>query len=436
MKNLILTLGLILSLNAQAKVTALFHPYDNTLKQIATWFAQAQGRIDIAMYNLDTTEKSDVIAFLKSSETQSKIQSGSLQVRMIFEGYAAPEQNEAKMKVVEDIGIDVRFLGSGKKVHHKFAVIDGNTNDAKLITGSANWSLSSLTSYNENILFITEEQELAESFQQQFELLWANAKEFGQTGNAAPIIVDSVDMATDTQSHFNSDNFKFGPGGVKNDPNAEGFRLTRQVVQAIESAKTEIEIASTRLKLRPIYEALREAGERGVKIKMVISQDDFLPIWAREKAELKDCADIYEPKCSSGVSYGQFLAEVPNAEVRVKYYNLKYSEYISKQMHSKYILIDGTHLLSGSFNWSVSSEREHIENLVELSGPKHTEVLEQYSADFARLWDMGRANYETLLNTVTSAPTDSGIKCGFDPMTLEYTEIDALLAAFKSKKCK
>lgn len=431
-----LSCSLLVTFSAEAKVAALFHPYDNTLAQIAGWFAQAQGRIDIAMYNLETSEKSEVIAFLKKPETQQRIQNGNLKVRMVFEGYGTDEQNEVRMKEIETTGIDVRYLGASKKVHHKFAVIDGDTNSARLITGSANWSLSSLKNYNENILFIDHQQELAEAFQQQFELLWKNAKTYGNDLQAAPIAVESVDMTADTKAHFNSENFKFGPGGVKNDPKAEGFHLTRQVVRAIESAQSEIEIASTRLKLRPIYEALKKAAERGVKVKMVISMDDFEPIWIREKSPMKECADFYEPSCSSGTSFGIFLSEIPNAEVRVKYYNLKYREYITKQMHSKYILIDGKHLLTGSFNWSVSSEKEHIENIVELSGSEHAEVLAQFQQDFTKLWDMGRANYDGLLNKVTAAPSEEPLKCGFEPMVLEYSQIDNLLKAFTGKKCQ
>lgn len=424
------------SFAAEAKITALFHPYDNTLKAIADIFATAESRIDIAMYNLETSDKSEVIAFLKTPAIQERINNKSLKIRMLFEGYGTDEQNAVRMKEVETIGIDVRFLGAAKKVHHKFAIVDGHTANPRLITGSANWSLSSLKSYNENILFAEGETELAQAYQEQFEMLWKYSKAFENDLQIAPIQIDSVDLDSETQAYFNSVNFKFSAGGVKNNPKAEGFHLTRQVIRAIEGAEHEIEIASTRLKLRPIFEALKAAGERGVKIKMIISQDDFIPLWVREGEALPECTNVFDAKCSSGISFGSFLDQVPNAEVRVKYYNLRYSEYISRQMHSKYILIDGKHLLTGSFNWSVSSEQNHIENLVELSGAKHADLMAQYDRDFTNLWDMGRAGYDDLLKTVQAAPVGSEtLTCAFEPMVLEYEKIDALLLAFKDKKC-
>ncbi len=47
------------------------------------------------------------------------------------------------------------------KVHHKFAVIDSALSTHRVITGSANWSLSSYHNYNENIVFFDQEPEVA-----------------------------------------------------------------------------------------------------------------------------------------------------------------------------------------------------------------------------------------------------------------------------------
>jgi phosphatidylserine/phosphatidylglycerophosphate/cardiolipin synthase-like enzyme len=52
-------------------------------------------------------------------------------------------------------------------MHHKFMVTD----DAHLITGSYNWTLSAAKYNHENIL-LTTESGVVKSFLKQFELLW------------------------------------------------------------------------------------------------------------------------------------------------------------------------------------------------------------------------------------------------------------------------
>ena len=48
----------------------------------------------------------------------------------------AEEKKEAKMKKLEDLGVDARYLGMSRKMHHKFATIDSSADHPVLITGS------------------------------------------------------------------------------------------------------------------------------------------------------------------------------------------------------------------------------------------------------------------------------------------------------------
>ena len=153
MKTLIIALSLVVASFAQAKVEVLFHPHDPTLEQISQWIMEAESTVDIAMYNMETGSSSPVIQALKSPDVQARLHSGQLQMRLLFEGYGTPEENSKKMAALEELGLDVRFLGKVVKVHHKFAVMDAGLRNHRVVTGSANWSLSSYRNYNENILF-------------------------------------------------------------------------------------------------------------------------------------------------------------------------------------------------------------------------------------------------------------------------------------------
>lgn len=428
----LVTTGLT-SFSVEAKVFAQFHPRDPSLQTIATYLHQAQNQIDIAMYNMDSTPDNPIIEALTSPEFQNRIQSGDLTVRMVFEGYEAQNENNQKMAEFEALGIDVRYLGSSKKVHHKFAVIDAYSERPVLISGSANWSLNSQRFYNENILFFENEPAMALAFQEEFNLLWEVGVEFGRA-MATPSPQAASGVSPDPMAFFNTENFKITESGLRKDSELSGYTLTREVVELIDEARSHIEIATTRIKLRPIYEALVRAAARGVKVQIVVTMGEYTYKSRREKTHLEDCMEIYDPSCSSGHNFAIHLAgeEFPgheNVDVRIKFFNLNTEAYLSKQMHSKYILVDGQKLLTGSFNWSYSAEYNHIENLIRLEGSMYQEVLNQFSADFATLWSAERDRYTSLLNQIETAVSHShDMNCDFEPMTLEFHEIDYLLS--------
>lgn len=402
MKSLFALFFVLFTLQAQAKVEVLFHPHDPTLEKIAQWISEAQGTVDIAMYNMETSQSSPVIQELSSPRTQQRIQNGQLQIRLIFEGYATPEENAKKMAELENLGIDVRYLGKSVKVHHKFAVIDSASNTSRVITGSANWSLSSYRNYNENIVFFDGESEVTGRYQHEFNRLWMNAKEFGQR-HKSQIVELEYDAQDDIEVFFNSPR-------TLDKKSDEPANLTEQVVRLIEGAQNNLKIATTRVRLQPVVEALSAAADRGVQIRLLISQDDFMDIGRRAK----------------------YLLNHPNLQVRVKFYNLDVSEYMAFQMHNKFMIVDDETVLTGSFNWSESSEKSHIENLVELRGHVAQDVLPTYDQEFENLWTMGRSQLQPLIGNLKGSRQTS---CEISPVALSVPEV-RLLLKFAPEQCK
>src|SRR5205085_4752395 len=78
-------------------------------------------------------------------------------------------------------GVDVRYVN--KIMHHKLLIVDGPRSDAaaaktaKLVMGSANWSSSAATRFDENTVFVSENPELALRFQREFDLMWEHTKD-------------------------------------------------------------------------------------------------------------------------------------------------------------------------------------------------------------------------------------------------------------------
>jgi Phosphatidylserine/phosphatidylglycerophosphate/cardiolipin synthases and related enzymes len=396
MKSLLSVFVLTLAFQAHARVEALFHPFDPTLEKIAQWISEADQTVDIAMYNMETGGSSPVILALKSPMIQKRLASGQLKIRVIFEGYGPLADRNQKMQALESLGIDVRYLGKSVKVHHKFAVIDSRShNNHRVISGSANWSLSSYRNYNENILFFESEKEITAEYQNEFTRLWNAAREFGKASDELKSEANELHAdQSDIRVHFNS--------GRTLDKSLAPVEITEHLVELIDQAQSEIAVASTRIRRTAILEALQRAADRGVQIRLVISQDDYQDLYKR----------------------AEYLLNNPNIQLRVKLYSLKVSDYMTYQMHNKFMIMDGKTLFTGSFNWSDSSEYNHIENVVELSGNVGAEVIPSYTKHFTTLWNLGRDQYAPLLENL-KAQNYKG--CAIPAMALSAAEAKVVI---------
>jgi len=150
-----------------------------------------------------------------------------------------------------------------------------------------------------------------------------------------------------------------------------------------------------------------------VKIRILISQDDYHDLNKR----------------------AEWLDSNPNLELRIKFYSLKPGDYLAFQMHNKWMIVDHRTILTGSFNWSESSENSFIENVLEINGSHADELLPTYEAKFEELWDRGRKDLPAFEKDLKAkrdkkeTPT-----CGFSPISLTQGEVKTLLAL--APRCK
>lgn len=411
---------------------AWFHPYDPSLKHIAKILTQAKSSIDIAMYSMSISSQSPVIKSLLSKNTQERIHNSNLKIRLIFQGYETGDKRIEQLQKLEDMGIDVRYFANTKKLHHKFAVIDGNSLSPRLITGSANWSLSSYKNYNDNILYFASSPLLSKTYQEEFNLLWTYAKKFGKEQTTTPplSLLKTTSTEPGIKSYFNSENLK-KPTKNKKKIHASDYILTHQIVQGINQAKDTIDIATTRIKLFPVYKALLKAADRGVKINIVVTMAQYTSWYKRNRGSLKNCKDDYQAHCSVGVKYSSLLEKnslkQSNIQVRVKYFDLRPLESIKNQMHHKYMIIDNQHVLTGSFNWSFSSEFQHIENLLSIQKTDYPYIVKQFQKDFQTLWVPYNKDFNAFyFKLKENLKYKKKFNCHFKPLILSFSQIDKM----------
>ncbi len=86
----------------------------------------------------------------------------------------------------------------------------------------------------------------------EFNRIWKNAKEFG-VHNDSPLVEVAYDDQGDIDVFFNS------PRTLDKNSSEES-NLTNQVVRLIDGAQNNLKIATTRVRLQPILEALQAAA--------------------------------------------------------------------------------------------------------------------------------------------------------------------------------
>lgn len=136
----------------------------------------------------------------------------------------------------------------------------------------------------------------------------------------------------------------FSPGGTS----------LNVVLRGIDSAKTDILVAAYGLTSKPIAQALLAASKRGVRVAVVADQ----------KAN------------GRAYSAATFLA---NQGVPVRL-NGRYAIH-----HHKFMVIDGRHLETGSFNYTQAAAKSNAENVILLWNVPG--IATTYAREWRRLWD-------------------------------------------------
>ncbi len=133
---------------------------------------------------------------------------------------------------------------------------------------------------------------------------------------------------------------------------------TQAIIDEVNNAKTEILVQVYSFTSAPIAKALLEAHKRGVKVEAILDK--------RQR--------------TANYSSATFLA------------NSKIPTYIDdnyKSNHNKVIIIDGTTVVTGSFNFSKAAEENNAENLLII---KSGELAKLYVGN----WNAHRDNLEPL----------------------------------------
>jgi phosphatidylserine/phosphatidylglycerophosphate/cardiolipin synthase-like enzyme len=430
---------------AGAKIDVVFSPQPAASShnaRIAQMIRDSKFTVDIAMYSYSD-------AGINAAITDAVIR--GVKVRFLFED-ARDDKNiidpvmlaATKSGRLEAAGVDVRYVN--KILHHKFAIVDGPRDEAaraataKLVTGSANWSSSAATQFDENTFFIQDSAELTATYQNEFDVLWRGSRELSAGATPQPgssVNITPAQVADEAGVGVLLTRFNMTAGGADGTTwttDKNSMKVADQWVAAIQRATTSIHIGSGHMRLRPVADALvaKKLATPSIDIKVYLDQQEFISASgdAAQKAEVEACiANATTAAQKRDCSYNDFLFSKTlvdaGIDVRFKSYAYRWDHSYAPQMHSKYMVIDGKELISGSYNLSMNAEHATFENALHLTGVQFKPLITKFEQNFATMWETNRAGgkLEALRNEIA---TSSSIPLVFPPIAMTWPEFDAL----------
>lgn len=175
-----------------------------------------------------------------------------------------------------------------------------------------------------------------------------------------PVVALLAAISCACQSHAQEIQTYFSPNG------GTAAAITREITNAHKS----IDIAAYELTNTAISNALIAATARGVLCRIVIDP----------KAD--------NPKAKT-------LRALKAAGIPIR------PDHREKIQHNKYAIIDGTRLITGSYNWSNDAEHRNAENTLILNDPT---TIKAFEADFATHWDHSTPGYSETRPTDQRTP--------------------------------
>ncbi len=226
-------------------------------------------------------------------------------------------------------GIPVVFDDREPYMHNKFIIIDS----AVVITGSANLKESSIYR-NDNNVVIIRSRLIAENYIKEFEEMF-KYKKFGALS------------PRNTDCCFKIGNYRieiyFAP-----EDDAEG-----RMIRLINGARKSIKFAAFSFTDNELGGALIYAKKRGVNVIGII-----------ERKSVKNRGSEYKKFMRNGITV------FPDGNP----YN----------MHSKYIIIDDSVVITGSYNFSRSAQRFNDENVLIIFSRR---IAKEYSQNFKKIYE-------------------------------------------------
>lgn len=294
---------------------------------------QAGEAVEVAMVAaIDSARRSvDVAVYNMSNQNLAdaliRAHNRGVRVRMVMESEA---MERGVPQALQDAGIPI--IGDQREglMHNKFIIIDGR----EVWMGSANFTNASLFSDSNNVVRIRSEQ-MAENYTVNFEEMFTG-RLFGPAREANTPYPSLVVGSIPVEVYFSPDD------GV-----------AAQILEEIQAANASIHFLAYSYTRDDFAEAMLARAQRGVRVRGVFDESQY--------------------RSNVGGEFDNLLAA--GLDVRL--------EGFSGLLHDKVIVVDQQVVITGSYNFSASAERNNDENIVIIRDPA---IAAQYIQHFERAY--------------------------------------------------
>lgn len=411
------------------QLTSFFSPSDNLEEAQFQLFSQAQKSIDLAIYTFSSRKVRDLL--------HAKAMSG-VKIRIVI-NKGNTESVQSFLAPLIEAGAVVRSVTT--VMHHKFSIVDGKF----LSNSSAN--MGGAKEYDENLVICTDCSSRVAAFQNEFDSLFAFSNPIAGENDSLglpdgtaglPVHRNYSNLALFTTSNFvprfaaKSHRISLVANRLENGIG----RVDQVLANALANARSDVKIATGHFRSKPLFDAVASAVARGVRVTIVVDGQEYISERNQQKqdSELQACKAVKaEWECYKTGNYFSRLLTNAGAEVLLKYYSYRWHFPYSKQMHHKYMIVDGHTLYSGSYNWSYNAEYETTENVAIYSGASAVALIKSFESNFTQLRNYGGGPQSIDQRVHEIRTATSPIPLHFEPVTLKISQVDQLLGAARAK---
>ncbi len=251
---------------------------------------------------------------------------------IIDESHVYPRMDTQIKRLIQE-GVEIRTLRGTRSygvMHNKITLHDG-----ELVTvGSYNWTFGATFSSHENTV-AARHPIYVEGYKRYFKWMWSHARplssgpsqEVSQGGYGAPPADPSPVMSLNGSP---VPAYVFSPGGGAQE----------ELARLIDSCRSSLDAVTYTFSSKVLADAVIRARDRGVRVRFMIDE--------KRGAE----AGLAKYLLDNGV------------DIR-----FRGGRNEKGAMHSKYAILDGQILQTGSFNWTVNASANSFENMIFVGDP-------------------------------------------------------------------
>jgi phosphatidylserine/phosphatidylglycerophosphate/cardiolipin synthase-like enzyme len=297
---------------------------------------KAQKTIDVSVYSINMNEIAHAL---------SVAQKKGIEVNIILD---KSKKKQHDIVFDEDLDLNTLEMGSGygreqTYMHHKFVLFDKDTENAKLLFGSFNYTYLQ-EKYDPSFILETRNKDIINSFGEENYLMLEGVRGYQkiQTDNYKPFA---------KKINYNNGFVEvwFSPGFKKNS-------IKQRMLDLIDSSRENIDILIWRLTDSDIVKKLIEKAREGVQVRIIT--DDYY-VWSNNSALQRLTRDLKD----NTVNNIEIISDLYRT---LNFQNINYSKknYFNPYLHQHALIIDNNIVLSGTNNWSYNGFFRNDESIM------------------------------------------------------------------------